>query len=164
MFCGYLFDTFAYFFIDGSVKLLGRVFEPWSDPIFSIKKLINKYLKAKSCSSVHSLASNSNLNTMILKLKKFKCQFISIKRNVSNNLFQKTIIKNYCNCVFIVLITFLLFTIQGIIIPKWIHYFFKSIKISLIDICICRKLLHRREYMFKINIRNTRGMWKYVES
>ena len=127
IFCSYLFNTFAYFFINASVKLLDGVFELCYDRTVSIKKVINRYLKAKTSSSVHSLAINSNANTMILKLKKFKCQFTLIKRNVSNNLFEKAIIKSYCNCVLIVLITFFRFTNQQIITHKWIPYFFISV-------------------------------------
>ena len=77
------------------------------DPTVSIKKVINRYLKIKTSSSVHCLASNSNTNTMILKLKKFKCQFTPIKWYVSNDLFQKAITKSFCNCVFIVLYAYL---------------------------------------------------------
>ena len=127
IFCSYLFDTFSYFSIDASVKVLERVFKPCCDPAVSIKKVISRNLKTKTGSSVHSLASTSNMNTMILKLKKFKCQFTTIKRNVSSDLFQKTIIKNYCNCAFIVLITFFRFTNQRIITQKWIPYFFITV-------------------------------------
>ena len=126
-FNSYLFGTFPYFFINAWVKLLNGVFDPCYDPTVSIKKVIHRYLKAKTSSSVHSLASNSNTNTTILKLKKFKCQFTPIKQNVPNNLFQKAIIKNYCNCLLIVLITFFRFTNQQIIIHKWITYFFINV-------------------------------------
>ena len=102
LFCSFLFDTIVYFFIDALAKLQDGVFEPCYGPTVSIKKVINKYLKAKASSSVRCLASNSNTNTMILKLNKFKCQFTPIKWNVSNDLFQMAISKNYCNCVFIV--------------------------------------------------------------
>ena len=138
IFCSYLFDTFAYFSIDTSVNFVDGVFELCYDPTVSIKKVINRYLKVNTSSSVHSLSSNSNTNDMFLKLKKFKCQFTPIQRNVSNHLFQKAILKNYCSCVFIMLITFFRFTNQQIITHKWIPYFFISaffIKVSECHLC-----------------------------
>ena len=126
IFCSYLFDTFAYFSIDTSVNFVDGVFELCYDPTVSIKNVINRYLMVNTISSVHSLSSNSNTNDMFLKLKKFKCQFTPIQRNVSNHLFQKAILKNYCSCLFIMLITFFRFTNQQIITHKWIPYFFIS--------------------------------------
>ena len=102
IFCSYLFDTFVYFFINASVKFLDGFLEPCYDPTVSIKKVINRYLRAKTSSPVHSLASNSNSNTMILKMKKFKCQFTPIKQNLSNDFFKrqlsKTIATEYLPC------------------------------------------------------------------
>ena len=148
IFCSYLFDTFAYFFIDASDKILDGGFEPCYDPTVSIKKVINRYLKAKTSSSVHSIASNSNTNTIILKLKKFKCQFTPIKWNVSNDPFQKTIIKNYYNCVFIVFITFFRFTNQWIITRKWIPYFFISVIATAVRTVLenCEVLIEKNWY------------------
>ena len=128
--------------------LLDGVFKPCYDPTVSIKKVINRYLKTKTSSSVQSLASNSNTNSMILKLKKFKCQFAPIKQNVSNNLFEKAIIKNYCNCVFILLITFFRFTNQRIITHQWISYSFISVIVPAVRTVLenCEVLIEKNWY------------------
>ena len=113
------------------------------------RKVISRYLKIKTRFFVHSLASNSNTNTMILKLKKFKCQFTPIKWYVSNDLFQKAITKSFCNCVFIVLYAYLSCSLlSSNYQPQVDPYFFISVIAPVVRTVLenCEVLIEKNWY------------------